>query len=152
MFTTTVAKIAIVKAVGQIKSFRLLSTTIKFTASHEYIKIQGNVGTVGITDHAAGLLGDVVFVDLPAIGARFAAGESFGSVESVKAASDVYSPVSGEILEVNAALEANPGIVNESPFESGWFMKLKIEGDGLKEVKDLLDEDAYKTLLADTKH
>jgi glycine cleavage system H protein len=111
-------------------------------------KVDGDVGTVGITAHAAGALGDVVFVDLPSVGKKLTAGESFGSVESVKAASDVYSPVGGEVLEVNSVrnfpslnyleavydpihcfvqeLDSNPGMVNEAPFEGGWFMKLKV--------------------------
>mmetsp|Transcript_8553 Transcript_8553/g.7662 ORF Transcript_8553/g.7662 Transcript_8553/m.7662 type:complete len:148 (+) Transcript_8553:117-560(+) len=125
--------------------FKNLST-IKFTKSHEYIQLSGSIGTVGITDHAANALGDVVYVDLPLVGAAYTAGSSFGSVESVKAASDVYSPVTGEVVEVNAVLSSNPGTVNESPFESGWFIKLKLNDDGLKEFKELLDEAAYKEL------
>eukprot|EP01039_Chlorochromonas_danica_P015360 gene15360-18041_t len=104
---------------------RSFLSTIKYSASHEYIKVDGNTGIVGITKHAADALGDVVFVDLPSVGAKFAAGASFGSVESVKAASDVYSPVAGEVLAVNSELEGNPGKVNESPLSEGWFIKLK---------------------------
>jgi len=98
-------------------SFRSLAT--KFAASHEYIKLDGDVGTVGITEHAAKALGDVVFVDLPSIGAKYSAGDSFGSVESVKAASDVYAPVSGEVVAINEALTENPATVNDSPLEKG---------------------------------
>lgn len=87
-------------SMGQVMRQQL--STMKFSESHEYIKVDGDIGTVGITDHAADALGDVVYVDLPSVGASFSAGESFGSVESVKAASDVYSPVSGEVVEVNA--------------------------------------------------
>jgi glycine cleavage system H protein len=118
--------------------------TIKFSPSHEYIKIDGQVGTVGITEHAATALGDVVYVELPAVGATVTAGESFGSVESVKAASDVYAPVSGEVLEVNSVshlkifyayilmlqryqnLETSPGEINKSALGSGWFIKIKV--------------------------
>ena len=98
----------------------------QFTPSHEYVKIDGEIGTVGITTHAADALGDIVYVELPEIGTEVEMGESFGSVESVKAASDVYSPVSGEVVEVNSELENNPGEVNKSAMEGGWFMKLKV--------------------------
>mmetsp|Transcript_1299 Transcript_1299/g.2101 ORF Transcript_1299/g.2101 Transcript_1299/m.2101 type:complete len:156 (+) Transcript_1299:76-543(+) len=121
---------------------RRFLSTIKFTSSHEYVKVDGDIGIVGITDHAADALGDVVFVDLPSPGTSFDAGESFGSVESVKAASDVYSPVAGEVVEVNEELEGQPGTVNESPFESGWFMKLKIADK--TQLDGLMDEAAYK--------
>lgn len=116
-------------------------STIKFAKSHEYIKIDGDIGTVGITSHAADALGDVVYVDLPSVGASYDAGDSFGSVESVKAASDVYTPVGGEVVEVNAELESNPGTVNESAMEDGWFMKIKIANEA--ELNDLMDQDAY---------
>ena len=127
-------------------------SVIKFTRSHEYIKIDGNIGTVGITEHAANALGDVVFVDLPSVGAKYSSGESFGSVESVKAASDVYSPVEGEVIEVNSQLDANPGKVNESPFEDGWFIKIKLEDTGLKQADQLLDEAVYKNFLENSEH
>eukprot|EP01038_Epipyxis_sp_PR26KG_P004804 gene4804-6732_t len=131
--------------------FRYLST--KFSQSHEYIKIAGSIGTVGITSHAADALGDVVFVDLPSIGSKYSSGDSFGSVESVKAASDVYVPVSGEVIEINTELETNPGIVNQSPSEKGWFIKLKLDPTTIdEELGSLLDESAYKKLLEDTKH
>jgi len=97
---------------------------------------------VGITDHAAEALGDVVYVDLPEEGDSFDAGESFGSVESVKAASDVYLPVSGEVMESNDALGDEPGLVNTSPFEEGWFVKIKITDDTVLDT--LMDEAAYK--------
>ena len=125
-----------------ITSCRSLAT--KFAASHEYIKLEDDVGTVGITEHAAKALGDVVFVDLPSIGSKYSAGDSFGSVESVKAASDVYAPVSGEVVAINEALTENPGTVNDSPLEKGWFIKLKIGGEGKDQFSKLLSDADYK--------
>ena len=119
----------------------------KMSKSHEYAKLDGDVATVGITAHAAGALGDIVFVDLPSIGAKYSAGDSFGSVESVKAASDVYAPVAGEVLEVNSVLEETPGKVNEAPLEGGWFIKLKVGAAGKADFAKLLDEKAYKAHL-----
>ena len=110
-----------------------------FAESHEYAKVDGGVATVGITDFAANALGDIVFVDLPEVGDELEKGESFGAVESVKAASDVYAPVSGEVVEVNAALEDTPDLVNSSALEDGWFIKVKLSGD----VEGLMDEAAY---------
>mmetsp|Transcript_48393 Transcript_48393/g.62085 ORF Transcript_48393/g.62085 Transcript_48393/m.62085 type:complete len:127 (+) Transcript_48393:101-481(+) len=97
-----------------------------YAQSHEYINVNGGVGTVGITAHAADALGDIVFLELPEVGNEFEQKESFGSVESVKAASDVYIPVGGEVMETNENLEDNPGVVNTSPMEDGWFLKLKV--------------------------
>lgn len=102
------------------------------------------MATIGITGHAADALGDIVYVDLPSVGAEFSQGDSFGVVESVKAASDVYSPVNGEVVEVNSALDENPGTVNEHPLTDGWFMKLKLTEDGMKEFDSMMDEAAYK--------
>lgn len=124
----------------------------KFSKSHEFAKLDGDVATVGITDHAAGALGDIVFVDLPSIGAKYAAGDTFGSVESVKAASDVYAPIAGEVLEVNSVLEDTPGKVNESPFKDGWFIKLKVGAQGKADFAKLLDQTAYKKVLEEEKH
>ena len=123
-------------------SLRLMST-VKYTASHEYVKIENGVGTIGITQHAADALGDIVYVALPDVGDTFEASDSFGSVESVKAASDVYLPIGGEVLEVNELLEDEPGTVNNSPLEDGWFVKIKLNGDG----NNLMDEDAYNKTL-----
>ena len=122
--------------------YRNLAT--KFAASHEYIKLDGDVGTIGITEHAAKALGDVVFVDLPSIGSKYSAGDSFGSVESVKAASDVYSPVSGEVIAINESLTENPGTVNDSPLEKGWFIKIKVGAGGKAEFDKLLTDADYK--------
>ena len=130
--------------------YRNLAT--KFAASHEYIKLDGDVGTVGITEHAAKALGDVVFVDLPSIGSKYSAGDSFGSVESVKAASDVYAPVSGEVVAINEALTENPGTVNDSPLEKGWFIKLKVDGEGKVQFNKLLSESDYQKKCEDEAH
>ncbi len=113
----------------------------KFTKDHEWVRLDGGIATVGITDHAQNALGDVVFVDLPEIGREVAAGESIAVVESVKAASDVYAPIAGRIVEVNAALGDNPGTINTAPTTDGWFFR--IEPADVGEVAALLDEAAY---------
>mmetsp|Transcript_32378 Transcript_32378/g.54192 ORF Transcript_32378/g.54192 Transcript_32378/m.54192 type:complete len:161 (-) Transcript_32378:118-600(-) len=113
-----------------------------YTPAHEYVKVDGKVGTCGITDFAQAALGDIVFVDLPEVGDEFEKGDSFGSVESVKAASDVYAPVSGTVVEVNEALVDEPGLVNESAEDSAWFVKIEISDDS--ELGSLMEEAAYK--------
>lgn len=113
-----------------------------FTPAHEYIKVDGKIGTCGITDFAQSALGDIVFVDLPEVGDDFEKGDSFGSVESVKAASDVYAPVSGKVVEINEALNDEPGMVNSDAETNAWFIKIEISDEG--ELKSLLDEAAYK--------
>ena len=110
--------------------------------AHEYVKVDGNVGTCGITDFAQAALGDIVFIDLPEVGDEFDKGDSFGSVESVKAASDVYAPVSGTVVEINEQLTEEPGMVNEHAEGDAWFIKIKIKDDS--ELGDLLGPDAYK--------
>jgi len=112
-----------------------------YTQDHEYIRLDGDVATVGISDYAQQQLGDVVFVELPAKGKSFKAGEQAAVVESVKAASEVYSPVGGEIIEVNGALEGEPGKVNADPAGEGWFFKIKLADPG--EAGKLMDEAAY---------
>ncbi|MBR9827898.1 MAG: glycine cleavage system protein GcvH [Oceanospirillales bacterium] len=115
---------------------------LKYVASHEWIRDEGDgVVTIGITEHAQDLLGDVVFVELPDIGANVAAGDDVGVVESVKAASDIYAPLSGEIVEINEALEDAPESVNSDPYGDGWFFKLKLSDSA--ELDDLLDADGY---------
>ena len=115
---------------------------LKYAKSHEWLKDNGDgTATVGISAHAQEALGDVVFVELPEVGRELAAGDEFGVVESVKAASDLYSPVSGEVLEVNSALIGAPETLNESPFEAGWIMKVRLED--ASELDNLLDADAY---------
>ncbi|MEM9837739.1 MAG: glycine cleavage system protein GcvH [Pseudomonadota bacterium] len=120
--------------------------TTKFTSDHEWIRVEGDVATVGITTHAAEQLGDVVFVELPDVGASFDQGADMAVVESVKAASDVYAPVSGEITEVNGALVDAPEGVNEAPEGNGWFVKLKLSDAG--QLDALMDEAAYKEHVA----
>ena len=123
---------------------------VKYTASHEWIRLDGDTAFVGITDYAADALGDVVYVDLPEEDDDYEAGESFGSVESVKAASEVYLPVDGTITEANTELEDNPGLVNESPDEDGWFVQIKISDPG--QLDGLLDKAAYDKLCAEEDH
>jgi glycine cleavage system H protein len=115
---------------------------IKFTKDHEWIKLDGEVATVGITDYAQKQLGDVVFVELPEVGRNVVAGKEAAVVESVKAASEVYAPVAGDVVEVNEALGDDPALVNRDPQGEGWFVKLRIENQG--DLDDLLDEAAYK--------
>lgn len=119
---------------------------MKFTSDHEWLAISGGTATVGITHHAQDALGDVVFVELPEVGKAFAAKEIAGVVESVKAAADVYMPVTGTIIEVNEALRANPALANSDPLGTGWFFKIKISDPA--EIDDLMDEDSYTTLIA----
>jgi glycine cleavage system H protein len=115
----------------------------RYTKSHEWLTADGKTVTVGITDFAQSQLGDVVFLELPAPGRKLAAGETFGVVESVKAASDLYSPVAGRITAVNDKLTANPELVNSDPYGAGWILKLELTGDL---PSDLLDEAAYKKI------
>lgn len=114
----------------------------RYTKDHEYIRIEGDTGTVGISDYAQGQLGDVVFVELPAVGKSLAKGAEAAVVESVKAASEVYAPVSGEVVEVNSELEAAPGAVNEDPAGKGWFLKLKLKDAA--ELESLMSEAEYQ--------
>ena len=99
---------------------------LKFAKSHEWIRVSGDAGAIGITDHAQHELTDVVFVELPAVGRKVKAGEACAVVESVKTASDIYSPVSGEVVEINDAVSRNPGLVNTEPYGNGWFFKVKL--------------------------
>ena len=116
--------------------------SIHFTEDHEWISVDGDTGTVGISAYAAKQLGDVVFVELPEIGREMAKGDEAAVVESVKAASEVYSPIGGEVTEVNGALEDEPAKVNEDPSGDGWFLKIKIADKD--ELSGLMDEEAYK--------
>ncbi len=119
---------------------------LKFTEDHEWLKKEGDIVTVGITEHAAEQLGDLVFVELPTAGATFAKGDEAATVESVKAASEIYAPVAGEITEVNQAIADDPSVVNSDPMGGGWFFKIKPSDAG--EFDGLMDEDAYKALIA----
>lgn len=114
-----------------------------FTDEHEWIDVEGDTATVGITDYAQGQLGDIVFVELPDVGTVIDKGKDAAVVESVKAASDVYAPISGEVMETNGALEDDPALVNTSPEEDGWFFKMSI-GD-TSQFDGLMDEAAYKS-------
>ncbi|EED91476.1 glycine decarboxylase h-protein [Thalassiosira pseudonana CCMP1335] len=116
--------------------------TTYYTPAHEYCKVDGKVATIGITDFAQAALGDIVFVDLPEPGDDFDAKDSFGSVESVKAASDVYAPVSGKVLEVNEALTDEPGMVNSNAEDDAWFIKLEMGDEG--ELESLMNAEQYK--------
>lgn len=115
---------------------------LKYAKSHEWVKISGDTATIGITDHAQAELTDVVFVELPAIGRKVKAGEACAVVESVKTASDIYAPVSGEIIEINQAVIDNPALVNGSPYGDGWFFKLKAPA---ADTSALLTPEAYKS-------
>ena len=116
-----------------------------FTDEHEWIDVEGESATVGITDYAQEQLGDIVFVELPSVGTMLDKGGDAAVVESVKAASDVYAPISGEVTEGNDALEDDPALVNSSPEEDGWFFRMTIGDKG--ELEGLMDEDGYKTFL-----
>jgi glycine cleavage system H protein len=117
-----------------------------FTEDHEWVDVDGDIGTVGITDYAQGQLGDIVFVDVPEEGKTVTKGDEAAVVESVKAASDVYSPVSGTVIEGNADLADNPGLVNEDADGEGWFFKLTLTDPG--ELEDLMDEARYEAFVA----
>ncbi|XP_062094953.1 glycine cleavage system H protein 2, mitochondrial [Humulus lupulus] len=134
------------------RGFASVVKDFKYADSHEWVKVDGNSATVGITDHAQDHLGDVVYVELPEVGASVTQGESFGAVESVKASSDIYSPVSGKVTEVNEELSTSPGLVNGSPYENGWIMKVEISESS--EVKNLMDSDQYSKFCEeeDAKH
>ena len=114
-----------------------------FTDEHEWIDLEGDTATVGITDYAQGQLGDIVFVELPEVGTMVEKGKDAAVVESVKAASDVYAPLSGEVVEVNDGLEDDPSLVNSSPEEDGWFFKMTVSDKS--ELEGLMDDKAYKS-------
>jgi glycine cleavage system H protein len=120
-----------------------MTTTLKYTEDHEWLALNGDVATVGITHHAQDALGDVVFVDLPAVGTSFAQKDVAGVVESVKAAADVYMPIDGEVVEVNEDLRNDPALANSDPLGAGWFFKIKLSNPA--QLDALLDETAYKT-------
>jgi glycine cleavage system H protein len=117
----------------------------RYTKDHEYIRVDGDIATIGITDYAQSQLGDVVFVELPESGARIEKGAQAAVVESVKAASEVYAPVSGEIVEVNSELEGAPALVNEDAAGKGWFLKMRISDPA--QVDELMDEAAYRAFV-----
>jgi glycine cleavage system H protein len=120
-------------------------THLKYTKDHEWIHVTGNSGTIGITDYAQSELGDVVYVELPAVGTKIEQGKSFGTIEAVKAVSDLYAPVSGVVTEVNKEVQENPELVNKEPYERGWMIKITLEHPD--QLASLLDADAYQKLI-----
>jgi glycine cleavage system H protein len=118
---------------------------LKYTKDHEWILVEGKTGLVGVTEYAQGELGDVVFVELPKIGRQVKQGESFGTIEAVKAVSDLYAPVSGEIVAINMELEKSPELVNKDPYGDGWMIKISVKDPN--ELKNLHDVKAYRDLI-----
>jgi glycine cleavage system H protein len=118
---------------------------VKYTKDHEWIKVDGNNATVGITDYAQGELGDIVFVEIETEGEKLEQGEVFGTIEAVKTVSDLFMPVSGDVLEVNSELEDSPDLINEDPFGKGWLIKVKI--DDSSQLEKLLNADQYNELI-----
>jgi len=119
----------------------------RYTKQHEWADVKGEVATIGITDYAQHELGDVVFAELPKVGAKVAAGKSFGTVESVKAVSEIYSPVTGEVIEANGDLQNTPETINSDPHGAAWLVKIKLVNPA--ELKDLMDAAAYEAFIAD---
>jgi glycine cleavage system H protein len=119
---------------------------LKYTNDHEWIRVEGDTGWVGVTDYAQGELGDVVFVELPAVGTKVVQGKSFGTIEAVKAVSDIFAPVSGEVLEANKGVQTSPDAVNKDPYGNGWMIKMRIGNPA--ELAGLLDVNAYKKIVA----
>ena len=115
---------------------------LKYTEEHEWISLKGKLGKIGITDHAQDALGDVVYVELPEVGDKVVKGEAFGSVESVKAASDLFAPVSGTVVEVNEELDDSPELVNKSPYDDGWMIVVEVEDES--ELEELLTPEEYE--------
>ena len=120
---------------------------LKYTKEHEWIKVEGNVATVGITDYAQGELGDIVFVELPEVDAPIRQLDSFGTIEAVKAVSDLFAPVSGRVTEVNRNLETDPMVINRDPYGEGWMLKLEITDSN--ELEQLLDAAGYEKMLSE---
>ena len=122
-----------------------IKSELKYTKDHEWVKVEGNQAIIGITDYAQGELGDIVYVEIEALGEDLKKEEIFGSVEAVKTVSDLFSPVSGKITEMNEELEDNPELINEDPYEKGWIIKMEIQNPA--ELEELLDSDSYKDLV-----
>jgi len=125
--------------------------SLKYAASHEWVKLDGEIATVGISKFAVDQLTDLILIDLPSVGKIVAPGKSFGEVESVKAVSDIYSPVAGEIVEVNPAVAADVQILAHDPYEAGWLVKVKVDPASL-DLSGLMDHDAYQAKVADEAH
>jgi glycine cleavage system H protein len=124
-----------------------IPSDLKYSRSHEWVRLQGSEAIIGITDHAQEALSDVVYVELPAVGSTLSLGDRFGVVESVKAASDLYLPLSGMVLAVNQDLAGDPSVVNSDPYGQGWMLRLKVRNLAA-EAGELLDADAYETFTA----
>jgi glycine cleavage system H protein len=124
-------------------------TNCRYSKEHEWIEVKGDVATVGITDYAQSELGDVVFVELPAVGTKVTTGKTFGSVESVKAVSEIYAPASGEVVEANGALKDKPEAINTDPHTTGWLIKMKLANAA--ELSGLMDAAAYEAYIAEKK-
>ena len=118
-----------------------IPTDLKYASSHEWVRVEGDTAVIGISDHAQQELTDLAFIELPDVGAALSSGDACGVVESVKTASDIYAPVSGEVTEINDALESEPGIVNEDPYGDGWFYRIRLSN--ADEVEDLLTPEDY---------
>jgi len=118
---------------------------LKYTKDHEWLRVEGEFGVVGITDFAQGELGDIVFVEIGTLGEALKKGEPFGTIEAVKTVSDIFMPVSGEVLEVNPEIESSPELVNKDPYGKGWMIRIKIANS--TEINDLLTPEAYRTLV-----
>lgn len=123
-----------------------IKTDVKYTKEHEWVKLDGDVATVGISDYAQGELGDVVFVELPKVGAAVAQMKPFGTIEAVKAVSELFAPVSGEVAAVNSSLDSDATVINKDPYGEGWLIKIKVKNK--KELDALLTADKYKELVA----
>lgn len=123
----------------------MIPKDLKYSKDHEWVRVEGDLACVGITDYAQGELGDIVFVELPKLGARVEFGKPFGTIEAVKAVSDLFSPASGEVAEINTALESDASIVNSDPFGDGWMIKIKM--DNPAELDQLLDAAAYEDII-----
>lgn len=124
-----------------------IPTNLSYTKEHEWLKIDGEIAKIGITNYAQDALGDIVFLELPEVGASFNAGDALGVVESVKAVSDIYAPLSGEIVEINQPLTDAPETINSDPYNEGWMVKMKISSP--EEVDGMMDAAAYETFLAE---
>ncbi|RCL66339.1 MAG: glycine cleavage system protein GcvH [Cryomorphaceae bacterium] len=122
-----------------------IKSELKYTKDHEWVKVEGDQAIIGITDYAQGELGDIVYVEIEALGEDLKKEEIFGSVEAVKTVSDLFLPVSGKIIEMNEELEDNPELINEDPYEKGWIIKMEIQNPA--ELEELLDSDSYKDLV-----
>jgi glycine cleavage system H protein len=122
-----------------------MGSKMRFTSDHEWVRLDGNIATIGITEYAAEELGDVIYVELPVVGDTFARGDNLAVAESVKAAADIFAPIGGTVTEVNQALEDEPGLVNEDPMDSGWIARLDV--DDVAELDDLMDEEQYEEYL-----